>query len=876
MKVVHRHIGLLFIFCLFLATSSAQDNILSRNVMLTYNENTLLGHVDNLLIQENISLSFNSSRVDLQELIILPKGVMSVEELVRALFYKDRLKLTPGLNKVLITFLEAEKEPTIRIRGFIRDNETGEAIVGATILEINTYSSTFSSESGFFSLSIPRTSSTVHISYLGYETMILDNFEDNEIDIFLDFDNELTQVIITESISDNFFKGSGGEKIDLSLTEGFQSTAGGNDLLKAVKVTAGVHSGNEGQSGLFVRGGSNDQNLVLFEGVPMYEVSHAAGFSSMFIEESIRNVDFIKNGFPARYGGRLSSVLNVQLKDGNKSGVHGSVTATLPSIKAHIEGPILNNKTTFNLSGRISYLDSYLDNVLGDFVNYNIDLAYDDVVAKITHHFSPASKLSFSYYNGGDNLGLSREVTDVNINDDTFRTTSDVNLKWGSQVWNMNYSNVVNNKLQLSMNLGGVDYKYSSRGTYTFLSVIDSLPTDAELEIVSFSSIEDILANINFDYYHSDKHVLKFGAGWIYHNYNPAVSSSQIIKEDIITNVENGGEIIKADELSAYIEDTYNPHKSWQFYGGLHFARFNVGSTRYGNTQPRLSAIYKPGSRDRLTLSYTRMNQYVHLLVNPGIGLPSNLWVPSTDKIRPESADQVSLSYSRKLTESVNLTLSGYYKQMDNLLEYTSTLDLISPGGTNQSQLPLQEDNDWQKRVEIGESTSKGLELQLQKNAGKWRGWATYTLAKTTRKFESIDDGNPFPYKYDRRNDINLGAKYIINDKCSISGNWAYGSGNWFSLSLEEFRSPFGVLRTSGPRNNYQQQPFHHLDFQFNYSKSYGKYGKFFIEVGVYNIYNRKNPYFIYIYDNTNLGKPEARKTSLFPILPNVNIGYSF
>jgi hypothetical protein len=844
--------------------------------MLTYNENTLLGHVDNLLIQENISLSFNSSRVDLKELIVLPKELITLEKLIRTLFYRDRLKLTPETNKVLITFLEEEIAPVLTIRGFVRDKESGEAIVGATITEVNSYSSTFSSESGFFSLTIPKDSSVVQFSYLGYQAIILREFENNKLDIFLDFDNELTQIVITESISDNFIKGSGGEKIDLTLTDGFQSTAGGNDLLKAVKVTAGVHSGNEGQSGLFVRGGSNDQNLILFEGVPMYEVSHAAGFSSMFIEESIRNVDFIKNGYPARYGGRLSSVLNVQLKDGNKSGIHGTVTASLPSIKGHLEGPIFNNKTTFNLSGRISYLNTYLDDVLGDLISYDIDLAYNDVVAKMTHHFTPSRKLSFSYYNGGDNLGLYRDVSNMNLNGDTFKTTSDVNLKWGSEVWNFNFSNVVNDKLQLSMNLGGIDYKYSSRGTYTFDDVINNLSSAAELEVVSFSEIEDYLANINFDYYLSDKHVLKFGAGWIYHNYNPSVSSSQIIKEGVVSSIEDSGEIIKADELSAYIEDTYSPHDNWQFYGGLHFARFNVGTTQYGNTQPRLSAIFKPGRRDRLTLSYTRMNQYVHLLVNPGIGLPSNLWVPSTDEIKPESADQLSLSYSRKLTESINLTLSGYYKQMDNLLEYRSSVDLIFLGGTNQAQLPLQEDGDWQKRVEIGESTSKGLEFQLQKNVGTWRGWISYTLAKTTRKFDSIDEGKPFPYKYDRRNDINLGMKYIINDFCSISGNWAYGSGNSFSLSIEEFRSPFGILRTSGDRNNYQQEPFHHLDVQFNYSKNYGERGKFTLQIGMYNVYNRKNPYFIYIYDNTILGKAEARKTSLFPILPNLNVGYTF
>jgi len=876
MNYIHRHIWIFLVFCLSTTTVLAQDNILSRRVQLKFNENTLLGHVDNLLIQENISLSFNSSRVDLKEIIILPNGFITLEQLIRNLFYKDVVKLTPSQNKVLITFLEEEKAKLIRVRGYVRDKESGEPIAGSIISEVNSYSRTFSNESGFFSLAIPRDSSKVEFSYLGYKTVSLSDFEDTEVDVLLDFDNELTEIIIKESISDNFIYSTGGEKIDLSLTEGFQSTDGSNDLLKSVQISAGVQSGNEGQAGLLVRGGSHDQNLILFEGIPLYEVNHAAGFSSMFIEESIRNADLIKNGFPARYGGRLSSVLNVQLKDGNKSNIHGSVSASLPSMKAHLEGPLFSNKTTFNVSGRLSYLDTYLDETIGQFINYDIDLKYNDFVAKVTHKFSPSRKLSLSYYSGGDDLGLYRTVIDKNETGDSFETSSDVRLTWGSQVWNMNFSNVVNDKLQLRFNLGGVDYRYSSRGSYTFSSVINDLPSDAELEVVSFTEINDVLANMNFDFYLTDKHVLKFGAGWIHHNYNPAVSSSQIIRQGIITSIEDDSPNIGADELSAYIEDTYSPNENWQFYAGIHFAGFNVESSQYRNSQPRLSAIYKPGNNDRFTLSYTKMNQYVHLLVNPGIGLPTNLWVPSTDDIEPESADQVSLSFSRKLTNSINLSIGGYYKYMQNIIEYRSAVDLISEGSTNPLLLPLQEDNDWQKRMEIGISTSKGMEFQIRKTSGKWRGWLAYTLSKTDRTFESIDEGRTFPFKYDRRHDINAGVKFIINDKYSLSGNWAYGDGNNFSLSLEAFNSPFGVLRTSGDRNNYQQEPFHHLDFQFNYVKNFDRYGKFFFQIGVYNVYNRRNPYFIYIYDSPALGTSEARKTSLFPILPNINIGYSF
>lgn len=875
MCVDHKKIWLLCVCCLICICSTAQDDILSRKVLLSFNENTLLGHVDNLFVQENISLSFNSSRVDLNEVIVLPKEPLTLEELTRLLFYNSTLKLTPSKNKVLITFLNDKVDPLIRIRGYLRDKESGEAIVGATILELNTFSSTFSAESGFFSLSIPRDSSRVRFSYLGYESMYMDSFIDTDIEVLMNFDNELTEIIIKESISDNYLLGSGGRKIDLSLTEGFQSTAGGNDLLQAVKVNAGVQSGNEGNPGLFVRGGSQDQNLVLLEGVPLYEVNHAAGLSSIFIEESIRNIEFIKNGFPARYGGRLSSVLNVKLKDGNNSGVHGTVSASLPTVKAHLEGPILNSKTTFNLSGRISYIDTYFDDVVGDLINYDIDIGYSDVLAKMTHHFSPSRKLSFSYFKGRDNLNLFRDLSDENTNNDIFRTTSDINMNWDSQMWNLNLSNIVNDKLQLSMNLGGVDYRYTSRGSYSFNSVVNNLGSSAEFELTSVSQIEDILANVNFDYYLSDKHVMKFGAGWIYHRYNPIINSSQMITGQAQT-VSTNNSLINADELSSYIEDTYSPNQNWEFYAGIHLARFNVGTSQYSNSQPRLSAIFKPGNKDRLTLSYTQMVQYVHLLVNPGIGISSNLWVPSTDELKPESADQLSLSYSRKLGKGLYFTMGGYYKRMQNLLEYQLAVDLFLIGSTNQPSIILQEDNDWRNHVVEGGSTSRGFEIQIEKNIGTWTGWAAYTLAKTDRSFEDIDNGAPFSYKFDRRNDINVGIKYKINNSCSISSNWVYGSGNFFSLAIEEIRSDFGVLTTSGPRNNYQQEPFHHLDFQFNYEKKYDKSSKFFLHVGLYNVYNRKNPFFIYIYESPTIGRTEARKTSLFPILPNLNVGYAF
>jgi len=820
-------------------------------------------------------LIFNSGRVDLNRVIILDSNTLTINQLIGQLFPDQTLELQTTDNKVLITF-GSRAPTTFNVRGYVRDKESGEVLAGASVVEVNTQSSTYTNESGFYSLEVPFASNQIYFNYLGYEAITFVDLKDGQHDVQMSFDNELTQVLISESISDNFLPGSGSEKIDLGLTSGFRSIDGGNDILQAVRYNPGVQSGNEGQTGLIVRGGSNDQNLILFEGVPLYEVSHTAGFSSMFIEESIHNVDFIKNGFPARYGGRLSSVLNVQLKDGNKSKFKGSVNASLPSVRGHLEGPLFGEQTTFNISGRISYLDQYINDVLGDLVSYDIAIDYQDLVMKLTHRFTPSRKVSFSLYSGGDDSSLFREQTNRPPNGDFFTAQNTSAIKWGSTVWNFNYSNIVNDKLQLSMNLGGVQYRYSSRSSYVFGALVDGIASSAERDIVSFSEIEDILANANFDYYLSDKHIVKFGGGWIYHQYNPAVRSLREIQDGILEELSSDEDIIRTDELSAYIEDTYSPTSNWQVYAGLHFSGFNVGSVNYRNTQPRFSLIYTPNQKNRSALSYTKMNQYVHLLVNPGLGLPSDLWVPSTEDIAPEVARQLSLSHTVKVSESLNFSVAGYYKWMDNLLEYRTSRDLFFIGGTETSPPPLEVDPDWRNRVEIGSSTSRGVEFQLQKTSGQWTGWATYVLGKTDRQFDSINDGEPFPYKYDRRHDINFGIKYQLNDALSLTSNWTYGTGNRFSLSIEAFNTDLGTFLTPSGRNNFVFSPFHHLDFQLNYEKVLNSANRLKLNIGIYNAYNRRNPYFIYIYRNDVTRLSEARQVSIFPILPTFNLGYSF
>jgi len=879
MSKAKKHNWLILFFFLSFQTLYSQDNdILQRPINIQFQENTFLGHIDKILIQDNIIIAFNSSRVDLNRVIRLPSNTMLLEEIIDILFQGFNINLLVSKNKVTIVFLNNPEKEEITINGYIRDSETGEAIVGASLVEFKSNSSTFSNEDGFYSLSIPATDNEVHINYLGYKPFIIKDIEKSSLNIDLVFDNLIDQITIEGSVSDNFLLGSGSEKIDLAQTRGFQSSSGDNDLIRAVRTSPKVQSGNEGQLGMYVRGGSPDQNLILFEGIPLYEVSHTAGFSSIFIEESIKDVDFITNGFPARYGGRLSSVMNVRLKDGNQSGYNGSVKLSLPAIKGHIEGPLFSDRTTFNLAGRVSFIDQYINPLIGDLINYeNIDLNYHDIVGKLTHRFTNSKKLSFSYYTGMDNIGLRRLNSSTDDEGSTFTTDSNNAVEWGSTVWNLKYTDILTDNLQLTANIGGISYNNNSRADFRINSIQDNLESYQELELVTSSQIDDQMFGINLDYYFNDKHRFKIGGSWIRHEYNPAIFGSDTITTGPIITITSEENIILADELSFYVEDTYRPNEQWQIYGGVHLSGYNIGLEQYRNLQPRFSTVFTPDSINRFTVSYANMVQYVHMLVNPGIGLPADFWIPSTETFRPSSARQVSFEYARKLNNTMELSLGGYLKSINNLLDYRNAVDLFFEFVNSSTRPTIQLDPEWRNFVVDGGGNSRGLEFQIRKTAGTFTGWASYAYARTTRQFDEINEGRPFSYKFDRRHDINLGLMYRMNERFSLAINWVYGTGNAFSLANEKILTPFNqvILVNSGERNNFRFPAFHHLDIQLNYEKEMYE-GKFIFNLGIYNIYNRKNAYYIYVYNNTAENRFITYKTSLFPFLPNMSIGYSF
>ena len=684
---------------------------------------------------------------------------------------------------------------------------------------------------------------------------------------------EITDTVV----GGNFRIGNGAEWIEMEDTKGFTTVSGENDLLFNLRTNPGVQSGNEGQSGLLVRGGSVDQNLYLLDGVPLYEVSHTAGFSSMFIDETIKNAELIKNGFPARYGGRLSSVVDIQLKDGHNKEYKGNIQASLPGLKGHLEGPLFGESTTFNIGGRKSYFDQYLPDLLKDVIDFDdIGLSYYDLVGKLTHRFTPSLKASLSFYDGGDEIFINRSNYEID-GESSFSTTNRDQLGWGSSTYNFNLTNILNDKLLLNLNIGSVRYNYNARGTYSFEAVDGDLPSLQEVDVVSKSEILDYIFGVNFDYYYNDQHRLKFGANYLRHRYNPGVRQSREINNGVIDSFIDVDNFIFADETSFYLEDTYTPNEELQFYAGLHLASFSTNGTNYRSFQPRLNVVYSPTDNDRISGSYTKMTQFVHLLINSGIGLPSDLWVPSTAEIEPQHSDQISISYSRLLGYGFELGLEGYIKWMSNLVDFNQPANLFFTVVNGNEPPILREPEDWESNTVSGDGFARGVELSLARRKGKFTGWFSYSLALSTRTFVSLNEGETFPYRYDRRHDMNVGLMYKVNRNLSLSTNFVAGNGNAFSLALEGFDSIFGLtLLNSDDRNNYRYPFFHHLDVQLNYNHLFKNSTALEVSFGLYNVYNRKNAYYIYIVNNNLRTDPVAHKTSIFPILPNLSVNYIF
>ncbi len=862
-----------FLFCLSAkCTLFGQTNILDLPINLPPGNYSLKQVIEFSSEYNDLIYSYSSNFVDIRAEASLDQHTTLREFLEKTLNDQSVEIRLSGKKRILFIPL---KDESLELTGYVIDSDSGEKLEGVIIRVINSQKYTITNNQGFFTLKCPKVS-TLDFSYLGYKSLTKSFLPEKNSFVYvpMKFNNEI-QVVTINPDSFAIDRYTGGERIKVHLNRPVPSLFGSENLTNHIKLKTGVSTPDEGSGGYSVRGGSQDQNLILFEGAPMYEVNHIGGLNTIFINDAIREVDFLKGSFPSRYGGRVSSVLDIQLKDGNKYAHGGSVSLGILGPEANFQGPILYDKMTFNVSARTSWVDLYAKEFFDRFFeNDNTGINYHDVNAKLSFDISKTSNLSISIYDGDDAI---RFVTSESSQDgeDRFELQERNSINWGNRLYTGNFKWILGSRVSGHIHGSYLNYEYQSRGTYDFNLFQDQERFNQQLDVWAYSGIRDINLSSHFDFYASDQLKFNFGLGTSYHRYNPTLRQSRVIVQETEDIFFEGDSTIRANENYAYAEVNYELN-NWSLKIGSRLNHYQVRSKDYVNFEPRISLRKNWTDGISLSMGYSQMSQFVHRLVNPGTGLPSDLWVPSTQTIKPQNGFLTNVQLDKKFESGFTFSIGGYWKEMRNLLDYQSNSDIFFNVINTDDTPVFGSNNEWENRVISGKGRAYGAEFASYFNNDKWDVELNYTLSRSTRTFEGINDNEPFPDKYERLHDLKFRLSHRFNNQLSLTSIWYFSSGSNFSLALEEFATltdEFPI--NSSQRNNISFPYYHRLDLGMNYTKNMDDFG-FEVSGGVYNSYNRFNPFYVYIYDDPIVSRKSVKGVSLFPVLPYLNVKMKF
>lgn len=812
--------------------------------------------------------------------------------------------LTLTLVLSLVSFVEIQAQRHT-ISGYITDKSNGETLISASVFDSISGKGAVSNNYGYYSITLDAGNVALNYNYVGFSTEVREFrlTRDTVIHVKLDASIALKEVTVIGRRSELGVKGSQMSAIEVPVEQikNIPSLFGENDLIKALQLLPGVQSGTEGSAGLYVRGGGPDQNLILLDGIPIYNVNHMFGFFSAFNTDAVKNVTLYKGSFPARFGGRLSSVVDVRMKDGDDKNYHGSVSLGLISSKINLEGPIWKEKTTFNISARRTYMDIISQPIIrayanseneGDMSKTTAGYYFYDLNAKLTHKFSDKDKLYLSAYLGDDAI-YTRYRTSYSTGSQREESEwMSLNWDWGNAIAALRWNHVLTNKLFLNTTAAYTRYRSHMSVGYNSIDTDKSVnpprSQDEEYKIGYRSGIEDYSLKVEFDYSPNTSHNIKFGTNYTYHTFRPDVSTlyavnnyeGQKFKLDTVIGQGN----IYSHETTTYVEDNVTLTDWLKVNAGLHFSTFHVQETNYSSLEPRLGLRMLVNDRLSFKVGYARMNQYIHLLSNNSISMPTDLWVPATQKIKPMNSHQYAVGAFYNLNDILDFSLEGYYKSMDNLIEYKDGASFMGNS------------SDWEEKVVMGRGWSYGVEFLAQRSFGNTTGWLGYTWSKTERLFdrpgEELNFGRVFPAKYDRRHDLSLTVMHKFSEKIDLSGTWVFATGNTATLGLHTYEGPVvpyqGFNNYYSPpqtyissRNNYRFNNYHRMDLGVNFHKK-KKRGTQTWNISVYNVYNQFNPFMVYessdgSYNNgVYESKRVLKQVTLFPIIPSVSYSFKF
>jgi len=755
------------------------------------------------------------------------------------------------------------------VSGTITDAENGETLIGATIFAPEFDKGANTNAYGFYSLTLPESDSvTVVFSYVGFQSVekTIALTEDRTLNVELGTGVQLEEVVVKANSYEEKLRRTqmSVEAITTREAKMLPALLGEVDILKTIQLKPGIPSGSEGSTGLFVRGGASDQNLIVLDEAIVYNPNHLFGFFSTFNADAVKDLRLYKGGFPAQYGGRLSSVIDVKLKEGNNKKFSGAGGIGLLSSRLTLEGPIQKEKSSFIVSGRRTYVDIFtrlVNQANEDNEDFDPipDYYFYDLNTKINYQLGEKDKLFLSGYFGRDVFGFESDFFDFDFN-------------WGNATGTARWNHVFGPKLFANTTFTFSDYEYEIANKITGFSFNVG------------SNIQDASLKTDFYYNLTDKHTLRFGGNVIYHQFT--VGRLKAGSDDGEVSF-SAGQDFDGTEFGVYLSDEFTIGEKFKVDGGVRISGFSNDGTEYFGVEPRLATNYRVTDRFSLKGSYARMYQYVHLISNSGVALPTDVWYPSTANVKPQVSDQIAVGGSVQLWDKYFLTNEYYVKFLGNQIDFIDGAELFA-------------NDDIEEEFAFGDGYAYGMELGIEKTSGRLQGWIGYTLAKIERgDFRGVKadimDGRYYPPRYDRRHDLSVVAMYELTERLNVSATFVYGSGDltWLQTGRFSFQDAPGgefqaVVPIFGDRNNFRLPAYHRLDLGL-VIKFFPRWGESDLTISVYNAYDRRNAFFIYLEpefretmdENTDLiieipERIEARQVSLFPILPAVTWNFKF
>ncbi len=777
------------------------------------------------------------------------------------------------------------------ISGYIYDDATGETLIGANVFEKSEFRGTSTNTYGYYSLTLPAGQYDLQISYIGYQD--IQKTIDLTENIFLDFDI-VPNVVVTQEIVVKGERNANVEssqmsvaKLEVKKVKELPSVFGEVDILKTIQLLPGVSSIGEGNAGFYVRGGGPDQNLILLDEAVVYNASHLFGFFSVFNSDAIKNIELVKGGMPANYGGRLASVLDITMNEGNSKEFHGSGGIGLISSRLTLEGPIKKDEASFIVSGRRTYIDVLTTPFIKGTDFDGTSYFFYDLNAKVNWKVSDKDKLYLAGYFGRDNFTFTQPDADLKFA-----------IPWGNATTSLRWNRLISERMFVNTTATFTRYTFAFDGGQDDFSFRLS------------SGIRDYTLKSDWSYFPSPKHSVKFGFNYVNHRYTPSYAEVELGGTEFNTGEE---EQIYASESSLYLMDDFDLSDRITINAGLRLPYFEQRGpfTRYiqedddlvadsiikysrgepvvdyFGLEPRVSIRFSIDDVSSVKAAFTRNLQFVHLTSFSPLGLPTDLWIPSSDIVKPQIGYQYNAGYFRNFkNDTYEASIEGYYKTLENQIEYKEG-ELPQNGALNNV------DN----QLTFGDGYSYGLELFVKKKTGRTNGWLGYTWSKTMRQFEAILDGDEFPARYDRRHDISLAVTHRINERWTLGGTYVFGTGSAITLPIAWYFTPNNqrIEFEYGPRNSSRMRDFHRMDISATYTRPMVKIKtdpstgeeirkdrrwETSWNFGVYNVYNRANPFFYYVETFAEPGneqfKFQVKQVSLFSVLPSVTWNFRF